>query len=32
VKRLAQQIIEAQQGEIDQFNKWQQEWEASPVR
>jgi uncharacterized protein (DUF305 family) len=32
VKRLAQQIIEAQQGEIDQFNEWQQEWEASPVR
>jgi uncharacterized protein (DUF305 family) len=32
VKRLAQQVIDAQQAEIDQFNEWQQEWEASPVR
>jgi len=30
VKRLAQQIIDAQQGEIDQFKKWQQEWKATP--
>ena len=32
VKRLAQQIIDAQQGEIDQFKVWQQEWEAIPIR
>jgi uncharacterized protein (DUF305 family) len=32
VKRLAQQIIDAQQGEIDQFTRWRQEWQASPVR
>ena len=32
VKRLAQQIIEAQQGEIDQFTQWHQEWQSSPVR
>jgi uncharacterized protein (DUF305 family) len=32
VKRLAQQILDAQQGEIDQFNAWQQAWEASPIR
>jgi uncharacterized protein (DUF305 family) len=32
VKRLAQQVIDGQQGEIDQFRQWQQEWEASPIR
>jgi uncharacterized protein (DUF305 family) len=32
VKRLAQQISDAQQGEIDQFTRWRQEWQASPVR
>jgi uncharacterized protein (DUF305 family) len=32
VKRLAQQVIDAQQGEIDQFTKWQQEWKATPSR
>jgi uncharacterized protein (DUF305 family) len=32
VKRLAQQIIDAQQAEIDQFKVWQQEWEAAPIR
>jgi uncharacterized protein (DUF305 family) len=32
VKRLAQQIIDAQQGEIDQLKAWQQAWEASPSR
>jgi uncharacterized protein (DUF305 family) len=26
VKQLAQHIIDAQQAEIDQFTKWQQEW------
>jgi uncharacterized protein (DUF305 family) len=30
VKRLAQQIIDAQQQEIDQFTKWQQQWKATP--
>jgi uncharacterized protein (DUF305 family) len=32
VKRLTQQIIDAQQVEIDQFKQWQQEWESIPVR
>jgi uncharacterized protein (DUF305 family) len=32
VKRLAQQIIDAQQGEIDQLEAWQEAWEASPSR
>ena len=32
VKRLAQQIVDAQQAEIDQFKVWQQEWEAAPIR
>jgi uncharacterized protein (DUF305 family) len=31
VKRLAQQIIDAQQGEIDQFKQWQQAW-YPPIR
>jgi uncharacterized protein (DUF305 family) len=30
VKRLAQQIIDAQQQEIDQLTKWQQQWKATP--
>jgi uncharacterized protein (DUF305 family) len=30
VKRLAQQIIDGQQAEIDQFAKWQRQWEATP--
>jgi len=32
VKRLAQQIIDAQQAEIDQFTQWQQEWQSTPIR
>jgi uncharacterized protein (DUF305 family) len=32
VKRLAQQIIDAQQGEIGQFQQWQQEWASPPIR
>jgi len=32
VKRLAQQIIDAQQGEIDQFQQWQQEWASPPIQ
>jgi len=32
VKGLAQQIIDAQQGEIGQFNQWQQEWTSTPIR
>jgi uncharacterized protein (DUF305 family) len=32
VKRLAQQIIDTQQGEIDQFRDWQQEWTPLPIR
>jgi uncharacterized protein (DUF305 family) len=32
VKRLAQQIIDAQQREIDQFQQWNQEWATAPVR
>lgn len=30
VKRLAEQIIDAQQAEIDKFAKWQRQWEATP--
>jgi uncharacterized protein (DUF305 family) len=32
VKRLAQQIIDDQQTEIDQFQQWQQEWATAPNR
>lgn len=32
VKQLAQQIIDAQQAETDQFQQWQQEWVAAPIR
>jgi uncharacterized protein (DUF305 family) len=32
VKRLAQQVIDTQQAEIDQFTVWQQGWEAAPIR
>ena len=32
VKRLAQQVIDAQQAEIDQFKQWQAEWQSTPVR
>jgi uncharacterized protein (DUF305 family) len=32
VKQLAQQIIDAQQAEIDQFQQWQKEWAKSPNR
>ena len=32
VKRLAQQIIDDQQAEIDQFQQWQQEWATAPNR
>jgi uncharacterized protein (DUF305 family) len=32
VRRLAQQIIDAQQPEIDQFQQWQKEWATAPVR
>jgi uncharacterized protein (DUF305 family) len=32
VKQLAQQIIDTQQTEIDQFQLWQQEWAAAPNR
>jgi uncharacterized protein (DUF305 family) len=32
VKRLARQIIDAQQAEIDQFQQWQQEWATAPNR
>jgi uncharacterized protein (DUF305 family) len=32
VKRLAQQIIDAQQAEIDQFAKWQQQWKSTPIQ
>ena len=31
-KRLAQQIIDAQQAEIDQFQQWQEEWATAPNR
>jgi uncharacterized protein (DUF305 family) len=32
VKRLAQQILDDQQAEIDQFEQWQQEWATAPNR
>jgi uncharacterized protein (DUF305 family) len=32
VKRLSQQIIDAQQAEIDQFAQWQKEWQSTPIR
>jgi uncharacterized protein (DUF305 family) len=32
VKRLAQQIIDDQQAEIDQLQQWQQEWASAPNR
>jgi uncharacterized protein (DUF305 family) len=32
VKRLAQRIIDAQQADIDQFERWQKEWATGPVR
>ncbi len=32
VKRLAQQIIDAQQAEIDQFEQWNKEWLPPPNR
>jgi uncharacterized protein (DUF305 family) len=32
VKRLAQQIIDDHQAEIDQFQQWQQEWATAPNR
>jgi uncharacterized protein (DUF305 family) len=32
VKGLAQQVIDVQQGEIGQFNQWQQEWTSTPIR
>jgi uncharacterized protein (DUF305 family) len=32
VKRLAQQVIDAQQAEIDQFEQWQKEWATAPNR
>jgi uncharacterized protein (DUF305 family) len=32
VKRLAQQIIDAQQAEIEQFQQWQKEWATAPNR
>jgi uncharacterized protein (DUF305 family) len=32
VKRLAQQVIDDQQAEIDQFKQWQQEWATAPNR
>jgi uncharacterized protein (DUF305 family) len=32
VKRLAQQIIDAQQTEIDQLKAWQEQWKATPIR
>jgi uncharacterized protein (DUF305 family) len=31
-KQLAQQIIDAQQAEIDQFQQWQKEWATAPNR
>jgi uncharacterized protein (DUF305 family) len=31
-KRLAQQIIDTQQAEIDRFQQWQKEWAAVPIR
>jgi uncharacterized protein (DUF305 family) len=32
VKQLAQQIIKAQQGEIDQFEQWKKEWATAPIQ
>jgi uncharacterized protein (DUF305 family) len=32
VKQLAQQIIDDQQKEIDQLQKWEKEWSALPIR
>ena len=32
VKRLAQQIIDAQQKEIDQFHQWNKEWKPVPIK
>jgi uncharacterized protein (DUF305 family) len=32
VKRLAQEVIDAQQAEIEQLTQWQQQWEATPNR
>jgi uncharacterized protein (DUF305 family) len=32
VKQLAQQIIDTQQTEIDQFGKWQQAWKSTPIQ
>jgi uncharacterized protein (DUF305 family) len=32
VKRLAQQIIDDQHAEVDQFQQWQQEWATAPNR
>jgi uncharacterized protein (DUF305 family) len=32
VKQLAQQIMDAQQGEIDQFKQWQTEWKPALIR
>ena len=32
VKRLAQQIIDAQQAEIGKFTQWQQEWQSTPIQ
>jgi uncharacterized protein (DUF305 family) len=32
VKQLAQQSIDAQQGEIDQVTSWRQAWQAPPSR
>jgi uncharacterized protein (DUF305 family) len=30
--RRSSQVIEDQKAEIDQFEQWQQEWAAAPVR
>jgi uncharacterized protein (DUF305 family) len=32
VKRLAQQIIDAQQAEIDQFEQWNKKWLPPPIK
>jgi uncharacterized protein (DUF305 family) len=31
-KRLAQQIIDTQQAEIDRFQQWQKQWATAPIR
>jgi uncharacterized protein (DUF305 family) len=31
-KHLAQQIIDAQQQEVEQLQQWQEEWSATPNR